>query len=317
MSRDVEFLFVVLETPIFEDELINHVALEADRWGNLVPPNTCAGYGSGETAGRVFRYRNGTISPAEGYVWYRPAPHYPGGIGRWDFAALDQDGNPSPAFLRCRPYTTRTIFDGGAFTGILIKMKDASVHPFTEGRDDDYYDDDEDCSSDDETSDSDYEESSGGELKRGDNDTRDEGYSRGLYMQNINAVDTLTHEFLERDEEPWTAMSFEHDNGVSRISLDGGWRFVAGWGSSWIPTIVAPQYTNPRPEFVSRGLGGDMATLIGLLALTQEPCHCDEAFCRPNSGSGERCQTAVWRRHRWNGTRHPNAGWLPLVPINL
>lgn len=322
MNRDVEFLFVVLEAAVFEDKLINSVMLEADRWGNYLPPSTWMGYGSEEKVGKVFRYKNGTASPAEGYVWYRPAPHYPGTIGKWNFAAIDGEGNPCPNFEACRTYTTRTVFDGGPFMGTLIKMKDASVNPVDRRENDLYYPDEECCSED-------CEKEVDEDNSEGESDSSDLEMGSDDFFGASNVGDTCPevrwpmHGWAdwrrERDSETWLAMKFEHDNGVSRISLgDEGRRYAAGWTPSWIPSIVAHNYTNPDAHLrlISRGLGGDMATVIGLLALTQEIGHCDEAFYLPrhsgikhdDSEQGEYHQAEiVWKNNNWSGARHPNA----------
>ncbi|KAK7752159.1 hypothetical protein SLS62_005903 [Diatrype stigma] len=329
VSQNVEFLFVVLEVTVFEDELVNGVKIEADRWGNYTPPSTWMGYGS-EGVGKVFKYDNGTVSPAEGYVWYRPAPHYPGRIGKWNFAARDRKGNLLPAFEPCRPHTSRTIFDGGNFLGILIKMKDVSVNPIYE--DNNGYYTDEDGESDGKIADG----NDGCGAWENWSESGDVGGDVGMGVEGLWGVSSeLGYTSItetgwspmygwmdwreEKDSEPWLPMRFEHDNGVSRISLgDEGGRCAAAWGPSWIPNIVPALYTNldAHPRSVSRGLGGDMAAVIGLLALTQETNHCDEAFYRPQNPDTElggsnpdeyHQAEVVWKEQKWNGTRHSNA----------
>lgn len=327
MNQGVEFLFVVLEVTVFEDELVNGVNLEADRWGNYMPPNTWMGYGSEEAVGNVFKYDNGTVSPAEGYVWYRPAPHYPGRIGKWDFAAKDRKENLFPAFEPCQPHTSRTIFDCGLFIGIVMKMKDVSVNPVCEDNNghytDEEYESDGTISGDNDV----YGVLENGcDSESGDVEMGIEGIWGPGGLGNTSTTGTGLSSMYDwadwredGDSESWLSMKFEHDNGVSRISLgDEGRRYAAGWRPSWIPSIVPTLYTNPdpHPHSVSRGLGGDMATVIGLLALTQERNHCDEAFYRPRkpdtelgeSNADEHHQAeVVWKRHKWNGKRHHNA----------
>ncbi|KAI0141605.1 hypothetical protein GGR57DRAFT_509166 [Xylariaceae sp. FL1272] len=58
----VSFLFVVNE---LEVDPVH------DQWGTRVPPNEPSSFQ--ETPGRVFRYHNGVITPAESYFWYREA----------------------------------------------------------------------------------------------------------------------------------------------------------------------------------------------------------------------------------------------------
>lgn len=43
--------------------------LLTDQWFNLVPPQAAEAY-RWETAGTVFRYRDGVVTPDPGYVWY-------------------------------------------------------------------------------------------------------------------------------------------------------------------------------------------------------------------------------------------------------
>lgn len=324
VNQSVEFLFVVLEVTPFEDELVNGVNLEADRWGNYMPPNTYKGYGT-EEVGRVFKYDNGTVSLAEDYTWYRPEAHQPGSIGKSNLACIDPKDNLFPAFEPCRPHTARTIFNCGPFMGIVIKMKDASVDPVYE--DNNGYYTDEEYESDDDVS---IENAVYGDLeswsKPSDVGKGGEGFwdvSSRLRSAATEEIEwpSLTYDLMdwgaERDSESWLAMKFEHDNGVSRISLgDEGRRYAAGNQPKWIPSIVPTLYTNPDTQSDSRGLGGDMATLIGLLALTQERDHCDEAFYRPLNPDTElgifspyeyHQARVAWKRHRWNGTRHNNA----------
>ena len=285
-AGDVKFLFVVVEAPVFEDELVNRVPRQADRWGNFMPPSTWLGFGSEQEASEVFMYRNGTVTKSAGYEWYRPGgPGYPGRIGKWDFAALDENGWPTPVFIACQPHTTRTIFDGGAFLGTLIQTRDASVDPYLESGECRAYNVE---SSPDNSSDSGF-----------DSEADDPGMS---VIDTSGGLNMRHSRVKSSNNRNWLPMKFVHDAGTSRISLYHGDRCVAGHSPSWVPSIVNPQYATQNAPNRSRGLGGDMATIIGLLALTQKPYHGGEAFAEEH-----------WRRHKWHGTRHPKACGYALV----
>ncbi|EQB56340.1 hypothetical protein CGLO_03646 [Colletotrichum gloeosporioides Cg-14] len=65
----LSFVFVINKLSFIEEG--NGTSPNVDRWGNPLPPNTSQSYGS-ETPGKVWRYNNGSISPAgEGFYWYR------------------------------------------------------------------------------------------------------------------------------------------------------------------------------------------------------------------------------------------------------
>ncbi|KAF4489624.1 hypothetical protein CGGC5_v002727 [Colletotrichum fructicola Nara gc5] len=72
------FVFVVNELSFIEEG--NGTVPNVDRWGNPLPPNTSQSYGS-ETPGKIWRYRNGSVSLAgEGFSWYRESPGLEGAI---------------------------------------------------------------------------------------------------------------------------------------------------------------------------------------------------------------------------------------------
>ncbi|RYP06467.1 hypothetical protein DL765_009476 [Monosporascus sp. GIB2] len=288
---NVEFLFVVLEAEVFEDELVNKLRPEADMWGTLRPPKTWRGFGSGGGVGDVFRYKNGTATRAPEYDWFRPSPGQPGGIVKWNFAALDENGCPYPTYEPCPPHTARTVFDCGPFLPTVISLRDASVDPMNEEENGDYQVDEE-WEGVDELK---------GESNHGGVDIGGSSSFKGLEEPDIDPTDWTVYEYTdwysERDNELWFRMRFEHDSGVSRISVgDEAELCVAAFNPSWVPTIISESYLHPQIKQASRGLGGDMATLIGLLALTQAPGKCDDAFA-----------PGMWRRNNWRGKRHPDA----------
>ena len=293
---DVDFLFVVVEVPLFEEKDINGLEPKLDRWGNYMPPDTWLGFHSDQKASEVFRYQNGTVTRATHYTWCRPdGPGCPGGIGVWDFAAVDKNGSQSPIFLACQPYTTRTIFDGGDFMGTVIQTRDASV--------DHYFDDEKYKAYDGEN----LSDNSDGISTRNDRSVGSSDSSGEDSDVEMNDVETtiridMRHSWTGKPgRHKWIPMRFIHDIGTSRISLNQGYRYVAGRNPTWLPSVVYPQFAYPDAPVNSNGLGGDMATIIGLLALTQEPHHCGEAFSE-----------GKWEEYSWNHTRHPKACKIPL-----
>lgn len=65
------FLFVVNELQVDFEPRQGEERGSTDQWFNTVPPQRAEAY-TGETVGAVFRYQNGVVTPAPGYVWYVP-----------------------------------------------------------------------------------------------------------------------------------------------------------------------------------------------------------------------------------------------------
>lgn len=107
-------------------------------------------------------------------------------------------------------------------------------------------------------------------------------------------------EYAEGEFYGWQALHLDHEEGgVSRIGSQ--YKYVAGDGPSWLDNhqIISGLYRRPRDVGVarySRGLGGEVAIVIGLMALSQRRGQIDTAFA-----------TRLWNNNRWTGHLHPDA----------
>jgi hypothetical protein len=63
------FLFVINELQVDYDPLPGESQRLTDQWLNHAPPQRADAY-IGEMVGTVFRYQNGVINLAPGYMWY-------------------------------------------------------------------------------------------------------------------------------------------------------------------------------------------------------------------------------------------------------
>lgn len=72
----------------------------------------------------------------------------------------------------------------------------------------------------------------------------------------------------------------EHLEGISQVAVEdshmptgtGLCRYAAGRSPSWIPGLLPTSYRNPyNPRRPSRGLGGELPIILGLMALSGEP----------------------------------------------
>jgi hypothetical protein len=68
-TGSVSFLFVVNELQVDYEPLPGEGHPLTDQWLNPMPPQNPAAY-TGELIGTVFRYQNGVVNPAQGYLWY-------------------------------------------------------------------------------------------------------------------------------------------------------------------------------------------------------------------------------------------------------
>jgi hypothetical protein len=64
----LSFLFAVNELQVDYEPLPGDDRPLTDQWFNTLPPQQAGAY-IGEKAGTVFRYQNGVVSPAHGYLW--------------------------------------------------------------------------------------------------------------------------------------------------------------------------------------------------------------------------------------------------------
>ncbi|KAK3360360.1 hypothetical protein B0T25DRAFT_128560 [Lasiosphaeria hispida] len=79
--------------------------------------------------------------------------------------------------------------------------------------------------------------------------------------------------------------------------------YVVGRNPSWMPSLVPVSFANTRPEHVpqSRGLSGDVAIVIGLMAFHSRPGEASNVF-----GGG------CWRYGQWN----PPGNGAPCYPAS-
>ncbi|KZL79291.1 hypothetical protein CI238_07576, partial [Colletotrichum incanum] len=122
-SSYFSFLFVVNELHIIED---NGVPPVADIYGNPLPPSTARGYDQ-ETAGRVWLYRDGVVSPADGFHWCRPEPGSPGGIYTMLDDYFDEHGQPLWTPVQMVPHSTFSVFNCWRFLPCLYTDVDVTT----------------------------------------------------------------------------------------------------------------------------------------------------------------------------------------------
>lgn len=95
----------------------------------------------------------------------------------------------------------------------------------------------------------------------------------------------------------WHALHFHHQDGISQASPSGGQKLVAGQNASFIEGLLPRTYSNnERHAPPSAGLGGHVALVIGLMALSQERGSIDSAFERQS-----------WNNYQWSGRRDRGA----------
>jgi hypothetical protein len=101
----------------------------------------------------------------------------------------------------------------------------------------------------------------------------------------------------------WRPLQFqfpgEHLTGVSQAVFKGreiSHRYVARRHASWMPGLVPWTYENPYDDGHSRGLGGELAILLALMAFS---------FHRPQGSGSTRADSVFpgpngrWRNHQW------------------
>ncbi|KAK2043156.1 hypothetical protein LZ31DRAFT_622108 [Colletotrichum somersetense] len=121
-SSHFSFLFVVNELQIVEE---NGVPPTADVYGNPLPPRTPGGYGQ-ETIGRVWRYRDGVVSPAEGFFWCRPEHGSPGVICAVN-EYIDEYGQPVRFLQQTVEHSTFSVFNCWRFLPCLYTDVDVTT----------------------------------------------------------------------------------------------------------------------------------------------------------------------------------------------
>ncbi|KAM7188932.1 hypothetical protein V8F20_010344 [Naviculisporaceae sp. PSN 640] len=102
----------------------------------------------------------------------------------------------------------------------------------------------------------------------------------------------------------WNILSFIKQRGFSQVNAEArDSPYVLGGNPSWIPALVPKVYQNHEENAPrSTGLGGDLATIIGLMAFHGERERASEVFLAGN-----------WQQNRWHGSpRAPNG--YPKTP---
>ncbi|KAI8654177.1 hypothetical protein NCS56_01374300 [Fusarium sp. Ph1] len=89
----------------------------------------------------------------------------------------------------------------------------------------------------------------------------------------------------------------------SPVEMDAGGplRYVAGKSPSWMPALIPSSYCNPYSDAPdSRGLGGELAIILGLMALTERPKGPTE-----NEATDVFLEKRCWRRYGWRRNHQP------------
>ncbi|KND91873.1 hypothetical protein TOPH_03338 [Tolypocladium ophioglossoides CBS 100239] len=81
-------------------------------------------------------------------------------------------------------------------------------------------------------------------------------------------------------------------------------KYVAGRDPSWIPGLVPKIFRNPETSVSSRGLGGELPIVLGLMAFSEAGDRVDEIFLGRNGHRG-RWRDRVWMNH------HEPQGCMP------
>ncbi|KAI1323671.1 hypothetical protein F5Y16DRAFT_332846 [Xylariaceae sp. FL0255] len=91
--------------------------------------------------------------------------------------------------------------------------------------------------------------------------------------------------------EHWSLMGFEDDDGtgLTRIAADRGVQVVAGRNPSWLPGLIPNTFENLITGTPSNGLGGELAVIIGRVALQYGQNDTDTPF------RGGKWKYGVWQ----------------------
>ncbi len=76
----------------------------------------------GERVGTVFRYKKGSVRPAEGYMWFRPEWNEEGCIVR-----MNAHEHPDGELSYATPYKTQSIFSCSVHLPVVVADTDASL----------------------------------------------------------------------------------------------------------------------------------------------------------------------------------------------
>ncbi|KAK1834884.1 hypothetical protein QBC39DRAFT_181281 [Podospora conica] len=234
------FLFVVNEFD-FEDGM-----RDVDQWFNYMPPTDPGSYHA-ELAGSVFRYRNGVVTPAPEFEWFRGTmedgspgrgciarrnPEYDQYVAMYPERMLDVFNPNIPMYNGFPPqYLEHSVFACSPFVPIIVLQEDASLGSVIRRR----------CAC-------------------GEGHLPDHLYS-------------------------WNLLHFINDDyGVSRATVGvRGTPYVGGRAPSWMPSLVPRAFENRLPRAVqnlpaSQGLAGDLPIVIALMAFHGAPGHASNVF---------------------------------------
>lgn len=98
-----------------------------------------------------------------------------------------------------------------------------------------------------------------------------------------------------------------HLPGVTQVAFEdspldpgpGLARYAAGSDAAWMPTLLPETYKWPLEGRPSRGLGGELSIILGLMALSEAPGNTNNVFLGVNGHRG------MWHRNTWAHRRHP------------
>lgn len=97
----------------------------------------------------------------------------------------------------------------------------------------------------------------------------------------------------------WNILSFYKEKGFSQVNaVARDSPYVLGANPSWIPALVPRVFEDPDDNAPrSAGLGGDLATLIGLMAFHGRRGRASDVFTGGN-----------WQQNRWHGSQRAPSG---------
>ena len=87
-------------------------------------------------------------------------------------------------------------------------------------------------------------------------------------------------------------------------------RYVAGRDPSWIPSLVPKTFRNPAAGVSSRGLGGELPVVLGLMAFSEAGGRADEVFLGRNGHRGR------WRDRVWMNSHEPQRCMSRLLALH-
>ncbi|KAF4465247.1 hypothetical protein FALBO_7919 [Fusarium albosuccineum] len=231
--------------------IVNKLVIEApdvDAYQHHIPPTTVNGY-RGEFPSTAMRYRDGEITPATGFQWYRDTTSLPAS-GKLLWA----DGNGGWA-----PDGAGGVWGAQEYKTFAV----AACNPL-------------------------------------------------LPIMVVDQDPLATH-----STGCWELLRIFHPRqpdlvGISQVAIpespmgQGGnpVRYVAGRSPSWMPSLLPKTYRSPLSSAPSsRGLGGELPIILGLMALSadnkERNAATDEVFLGVN-GHGRK-----WRNGEWRGNDPP------------